>query len=618
MKKKTPPPRSSEKKPPARSHPVQGLSLKERLDRFLGSHRLWVLAVLVVISVFFRWIYFGEMKKTHLMNQHRHSESDMFVFDEWAQRLAAGDWLSRTYKQPEHQWMKWIADRYFENNPEKLAEYTRIAGPDTTVNTPVKALWEHWYGKRVFPHEPLYAYFLAINYRIFGHDTAWVFRWQLLLGVLSIVLIWLITRRWFGDLAAAFAAFSGVFFGPMLFFEMVLLRSSLGVFFSLLTAWLLGEALVRKQSFWWISGGIATGGFIMLHGYILLFVILWVGFLVVRFWGQSRQLILSAGGFLAGLLIALSPIAARNAIVGAPVFSMSNNSAVGFITMNDKPFKPYLGWNLDVGITAEIMGKSDGKLLRAIIPTIQTHDRFTDYLKQLASKLQAAFSWYEIQNNVNFYFYREQLPVLHWTFLGFFFLSPLAIAGIFLSLFRSNRPWPLYLLVVVFLAAMLGFMVLSRYRIVFAGILLPFAGYALSCLFDRWKGWRNAVLLASLALLGYFCYQPPAGQVGRVVKNDYLIFWTIHYYPELSTSYRTHDYTRSATLFLEFLERYEPGYIRNMPSYYHCKTKDEAEIFSFFADVRNNFAGLYQFLGLTSSAEKQKELAARYRNAAGE
>ncbi len=614
-KQHKPPPQKQIKKKQAGK--VDGPAIKEHLDKLCQANRLWILIAIIVVSAVFRIVYFNQLHKTHLLNEHIHSESDMVVFDEWARDIAKGDLLSRDYIQPEHGWMKWIANRYFKDNPDKLTEYQRIAGPDSTKNTPVKAIWTHWYGKDVFPHEPFYAYFLALNYKVFGHDVSWVFIWQLILGIITNVLIYLITRRYFGDFAACIAALMAIFFGPLMFYEMVLLRSTMAVFCGLLVTWLLGTALEKNTLVWWILGGVATGLFMMVHGYVVLFLFTWILFLGIRFFREKRSLMVSVGGYALGTLLTISPVMLRNSIVHAPLMSMSNNSAIGFITMNDKPFKNYLGWNVDLQISSDIMGQSDGKLIKAIIPTLKTHGSVISYVKLLLEKLQATFSWYEIQNNVNFYFYRELIPVLRWTFLSFLVLAPLAIAGIFLSFVKKNHPWPLYLMLLTYLAAMLGFMVLSRYRIVFTGVLIPFAAYSVAELFGRWKGWTNWVMIAGIAILGFWCSGPSTDEVSTVGKSDYMVFWTIHYFPEISQASKTGHFVKTEAMFRDFIARYEPGYLRDLPPYYHCKTKDESEIFGFFADVHGNLSGLYNFVGKRDSGQREADITTRLKTAAG-
>ena len=56
-------------------------------------------------------------------------------------------------------------------------------------------------GGLTFYQEPLYAYLMAVTYKIFGGDHRWVaFSGSSVLGVLTNVLIYLLARRMFGDL----------------------------------------------------------------------------------------------------------------------------------------------------------------------------------------------------------------------------------------------------------------------------------------------------------------------------------------------------------------------------------------------------------------------------------
>ena len=82
-----------------------------------------------------------------------------------------------------------------------------------------------WAGGSTFYQEPLYAYLMAVTYKIFGGDHRWVFLWQLVLGVLTNVLIYLLARRMFGDLVGTVAGALAVLCSPMMFYELILCAS---------------------------------------------------------------------------------------------------------------------------------------------------------------------------------------------------------------------------------------------------------------------------------------------------------------------------------------------------------------------------------------------------------
>ena len=220
------------------------------------------------------------------------------------------------------------------------------------------------------------------------------------------------------------------------------------------------------------------------------------------------------------LILVMSPVIWRNHITGAPVMSLSSTSALSFVTMNNESFKSFIGWNMNTQYLSEIMGETDGKLLKTIMPTLRTHKSAFSYLLQVWDKLHATFSWYEIPNNVNFYLYREYMPVLSLTFISFLIISPLALIGIFLSLYKRINAWPLYLMILVYLFPMLAFMVLSRYRIIFAPVMIPFAAFTVAELLGSWKGWKHYLIIPAVLILAYWASTTGNEKVNQISKND--------------------------------------------------------------------------------------------------
>src|SRR5438132_10617904 len=115
-------------------------------------HSNFAPAALVIFAVAFtlRIIHIWQMRKapffTLLMGDAR-------GYDEWAQRIASGDWI----------------------------------------------------GRDVFYQAPLYPYFLALIYRVAGHSLLFVRIVQAAIGSCSCVLLAAATRRWFSR-PAGFAA----------------------------------------------------------------------------------------------------------------------------------------------------------------------------------------------------------------------------------------------------------------------------------------------------------------------------------------------------------------------------------------------------------------------------
>lgn len=589
---------------------------KEKIENWCRSHRIWIIAMIIMVSILFRIVYFVQINNTHFINQHIWSESDMSFFDYWAKAIAKGDILSSNIHQPEHSWMQWVTDQYFKDHPDELAFFKTKIGPDTLKNTPSKLLWKQWYGEKTFQQEPLYPYFVALNYTLFGYNVRWIFLWQMLLGVVTNLLVYLVTRRYFGDLAAAIAGIFIVFFGPLLFFELVLLRSSLAVFFGIFATYLIGTAMRKKTFIWWIIAGIGCGLALLVHAFFMLFIIGTIVFLLFIFRKERKNEIRSAGGIIIGVILVLTPVMIRNATLGAPVMSLSNTGTLSFITMNNGHFVSFIGWGIDTKILSEIMAESKGQLIKSIIPTLKTHKSVGSYLTQLWDKLHASFSWYEIPNNVNFYFYREYASVLFITFISFLFLSPLALTGIFLALYKKINAWPLYLMFLVFMFPMLAFMVLSRYRIILAVVLIPFAALTIAELLSSWKGWKNYLILISLGILGYWASTPGTDKVAKITSNDYNSVLAIHYNDPLQEAIDHQKWNSIVNLLSDFITRYEPEKIKKIKPFYKCNEPVESGIFIYFSDMHGNLAHALELSGDSKSAIIERDIADKLKTAA--
>ncbi len=270
---------------------------------------LLLLAAVAAISLFSRVAYFVELSGGPLMVEHRWDQSDMCYFDCWARQIVAGDWLSRNVTPPLHFWHHQVAEEYFSHHPDELnrlqpmavgtvetffrarpearaslSKYVQARGADYYHRHPQELaaakerivaaglLWNEWVGNGRFYQEPLYPYLMAATYQVVGPEPSYVFVWQLLLGVLSNVLIYLIARRYFGEATGAVAGVLAALCSPPLYFEMVLVRETLVVFAGLLLVWLIGAAMQRLSVRWWLAAGMAIGLSLTLKSHFVLFL----------------------------------------------------------------------------------------------------------------------------------------------------------------------------------------------------------------------------------------------------------------------------------------------------------------------------------------------------------
>jgi hypothetical protein len=590
--------------------------LKDRIEKWCASNRNMITGLIILVSVVFRAGYFLQINSTHLIHRHLWEESDMSFFDQWATIISKGNILSDTVLHPMHGWTREVAARYFSDHPEVYKSLKESPGADSLKNPPSKMLWDQWYGGKQFHQEPLYAYFIAINYALFGHDARIIFIWQMIFGILTNLLIYLVARRYFGDFTATLSVVMAIFCGPVLFFELILLRSSMTVFFGILLVYLIGLAMDKNKPGWWFFSGFVTGLAMLLQVYFVLFLFAMILLLAIKLMQNSRRFIIYPASLIAGTMIALSPAFARNAIVGAPLFSLNSNGASTFITDNNATVVSFAGWNVDNKIMADIMGSSDGHLSRAIIPTLKTHGNLLSYFRQLFGKIHATFSWFEIPNNVNFYFFREHSIALSMTFLNFLILTPLAIAGLFLAILKKKNATPLISMIIVQLIPLLGFLVLSRHRVALIPVLIPFAAFTITDLTGSRRGWKNLTIVAGLVLLTAWSASPHNEFTVRMERVDYESIYIMHYVDPLKKLTDNREWKKAAVVLEDFIDRYEPRTLRNFKPFYRCSTSKEADVYLFFSWIHNIHSQILVPTGDTKSAASESQISSKFNEAA--
>jgi|GEM_PF-588126 len=585
--------------------------LLSAMSRWLKDHQRLVLTVLVMTSLLLRLGYFLEISRGPCLWQHLWDQTDMNFFDSWARDIAAGDWLTNKSLHPHHIWHKLIAEAYFRRHPEAVSDLAGASLADGTRADAARVLWDRWYGGKTFHQEPLYPYLIALTYRAFGADVRWVFLWQLLLGVASNVLVYLIARRYFGEVVAAVAGLLAVLCGPLLFYEMILLRESLTTFMWLSLVYLTGSALARGGWRWWALTGLGCGLAILLRVTFLLYYQGVLGLLIYRQRGTPRILLQSLVVLVGGLVICLLPAVARNVAVGAPPLSLQSVGAIDFIWGNAEDYHPEPGLGGFISMhSVTIMDHTGGTFLPAATESLKTHPHLWSYLHQLWGKFAMIWHWYEFPDNANFYYYRLHSMVLRYLPVTVFLLAPLSLLGLALALGLRLSCGPLYLALASNVVTMLLIFVISRLRVPLLALLLPFAALALVQITGLVLARRlplSAAALAALLLLSWWTTRPLPGWRPLIRPVDYQVAY--FYYDRLvKEAIEKDNWARAAEILKDSL-RFEPAQIRQMSKSFPAIDQDEARLASLYAVVHSNYALALQRSGQEKAALKEKQRA---------
>jgi tetratricopeptide (TPR) repeat protein len=171
-----------------------------------GYHVVRMMAVaLLAVAMAVRLVHVWAIRDTPLFDTLM---GDARAYDAWAQRIAAGDWM----------------------------------------------------GDDVFYQAPLYPYFLGTLYALAGRDLLIVRLVQAAVGAAAAVLLGAAGERLFSRRVGLLAGFGLALYAPAIFFDSLLQKSVLDVFFICLSIWCVSRLVDRpRRVAWWLGLGLALG-----------------------------------------------------------------------------------------------------------------------------------------------------------------------------------------------------------------------------------------------------------------------------------------------------------------------------------------------------------------------
>ncbi len=350
-----------------------------------------------------------------------------------------------------------------------------------------------WVGHDVFYQAPLYPYFLGLLYTIAGPSLVTVRVCQAVVGSASSVLLALTARRLFSARTGLVAGLALALYAPAIFFDALIQKSVLDVFFICLSLWLLsiiigGHGRTRT----WLGLGLAMGALSLTRENALVFIAVILAWAALR--PRSRREGLVTGAvFLAGLAIVLLPVAVRNQVVGGQFFITTSQFGPNFYIGNNARADGTYG-SLREGRGSPEYERQDATDLaeqasgRRLTPA-EVSSYWTDqalgfidahpgaWLKLLARKTALVWNADEMLDTESQATYADWSTPLRVTgFVGHFgVLVPLALFGVIASWGDRRRLGVLYALVGAYAASVVLFYVFARYRFPLVPFLVLFA-----------------------------------------------------------------------------------------------------------------------------------------------
>ena len=380
-----------------------------------------------------------------------------------------------------------------------------------------------WVGKETFYQAPLYAYFLAVIYSVFGHDLLVVRLIQMALGAAACVLLAMAGSRFLSRRVGLLAGALLAVYAPAIFFDGIVQKASLDLF--LMTGLLLCLGCIDPQRERWpptLLAGIALGALALTRENALILapvVILWLAW---TFWKGRIDVHVARpiGLFVLGLGLTLMPVVVRNYSVGHEVVLTTAQFGANFYVGNNESadglYEPlrfgHGSYPLERQDAFDIAEEAAGRHLTPGEVSAYWSERAwswvrahpIEWLKLLGRKWLLIWNANEIADSDEPVVYEDQSTVLRLTGMLCVFgtVFPLALAGVAATWAERRRLVVLYSVVLAMAASAALFVAFARYRFPLVPVLLLLAASGIFRIVALARERRTNAILAYGGLVG--------------------------------------------------------------------------------------------------------------------
>jgi len=357
-----------------------------------------------------------------------------------------------------------------------------------------------WLGREVFYQAPLYPYMLGAVYALAGRDLFVVRLGQAAIGSLACVLLAFAGRKLFSPRVGVIAGLTLALYAPAIFFDGLIQKSVLDVFFVCLALWLLGRLIdvngaplsARGEGVWWLCFGLTLGGLSLTRENSFAFIIVILAWALVRPTTREPR-VARAGLVVVGLAFVLAPVAVRNLVVGGgfhittsqfgPNFFIGNNASADGTYAALRPGRGVADHEREdaTELAESAMGRSltaaevSSYWTRQAVDFIASHP--AAWLRLLGRKVVLLWNATEMIDTESQAAHAEwSTPLRLAGFVGHFgVLVPFAVWGVIVSWPNRLRLGVLYALMASYAASVVMFYVFARYRFPLVPFLILFA-----------------------------------------------------------------------------------------------------------------------------------------------
>tara|TARA_B100000315_G_C14571399_1_gene585726 strand:- start:465 stop:2300 length:1836 start_codon:yes stop_codon:yes gene_type:complete len=375
--------------------------------------------------------------------------------------------------------------------------------------------------ERAFMKWPLYAYFLAFLFKLFGPSIAIIHHLQFFLGLFSCLLLYSIAKKLFNQHIGFIAGLLYALYGLFIFFEGLLIYTSLSIFLNLLffLVLLITKDKPTKKNFF-LSGALLAVCTLAQFNVLLfgLLSFIWIFFKLKIEAGQKFLCFLS---FFLILFLIIGSVTVLNYVAEEDFVLVAGNLGVNFYIGNNAQAKGIFTSAGELGLNQENMFRdariiAESKSARRLSTSEVSNywfGRGLDFIKAnplksgklFLKKIALVLSGDEFIHDFEYTIIRNKIRIFKVLLMDLRFILPFSFIGLFLGLKHRDKYIFLYLSCAVFLFTLPIFFISSRYRIMAVPYLIIFASFTLHSIY-RVISQRQALrsLVLSFAAISIF------------------------------------------------------------------------------------------------------------------
>lgn len=373
----------------------------------------------------------------------------------------------------------------------------------------------NWLGNEIFYQAPLYPYFLAVIYTLFGMFLVAVRIVQVVVGSAACALLAWAGAAFFSRRVGLLAGIFLAVYPPQIFFDLILQKSVLDTFFLCGLLATLGQFQLDRRVSWLPLAGVFFGALTLTRENALVLVVVIVPWLLIHPPAKVLYRVVAATLFVLGAAVCLAPVALRNYAVGGelvlttaqlgPNFYIGNNPNAdgGYLPLRAGRGDPRYERQDATELAEEALGRklAPGEVSRYWLDRSLEYIRTQpgDWLALLGQKWFLVWGASEIVDTEGLEGYQDVSRGLDWlgAVLHFGVLCPLAAFGVVVTSRQWRTLWLLYGFLVAIAISVTLFYVFGRYR---ASLIPPLVLFAAAGIFPV-EGWRSVKWRAVAGLL---------------------------------------------------------------------------------------------------------------------